>query len=79
MHICIICICVYVKLIYFICFSYSTALALVSSGKIDLKRLITHHFDITETVKAFETARHGLGNVIKVMIHVQPIDSNNKC
>ncbi|KAI9576922.1 sorbitol dehydrogenase-like isoform X1 [Glossina fuscipes] len=61
------------------CNDYSTALGLVSSGKIDVKRLITHHFDITETVKAFEIARHGLGNVIKVMIHVQPIDSNNKC
>uniref|UniRef100_A0A1A9X1Z6 Sorbitol dehydrogenase n=1 Tax=Glossina brevipalpis TaxID=37001 RepID=A0A1A9X1Z6_9MUSC len=61
------------------CNDYPAALALVSSGKINVKRLITHHFDITETVKAFETARHGLENAIKVMIHVQPIDSNNKC
>ncbi|XP_013112382.1 sorbitol dehydrogenase [Stomoxys calcitrans] len=60
------------------CNDYSAALALVSSGKVNVKRLITHHFDITETDKAFETARKGLGGAIKVMIHVQPKDTNNK-
>uniref|UniRef100_A0A1A9WL51 Alcohol dehydrogenase-like C-terminal domain-containing protein n=1 Tax=Glossina brevipalpis TaxID=37001 RepID=A0A1A9WL51_9MUSC len=61
------------------CNDYPAALGLVSSGKINVKRLITHHFDVTETIKAFETARYGLENAIKVMIHVQPVDSNNKC
>lgn len=36
---------------------YPAALALVSSGKYNVKKLITHHFDITETSKAFETSR----------------------
>lgn len=61
--------------IYF--YSYAGALALVSSGKMNVKRLVTHHFDITETDKAFETARYGLGGAIKVMIHVQPRNTNN--
>ncbi|XP_073834505.1 sorbitol dehydrogenase-like [Musca autumnalis] len=60
------------------CNDYPAALALVASGKVNVKRLVTHHFDITETDKAFETARKGLGGAIKVIIHVQPKDTNNK-
>ncbi|XP_053969351.1 sorbitol dehydrogenase-like [Anastrepha ludens] len=60
------------------CNDYPAALSLVASGKVNVKRLITHHFDITETAKAFETARYGHGGAIKVMIHVQPKDTNNK-
>ncbi|XP_059612352.1 sorbitol dehydrogenase-like [Phlebotomus argentipes] len=57
---------------------YSAALALVASGKVPgLKKLVTHHFDITETLKAFETSRYGHGNAIKVMIHCQKRDKNN--
>ncbi|EDW81796.1 uncharacterized protein Dwil_GK12254 [Drosophila willistoni] len=59
------------------CNDYSAALALVSSGKVNVKRLVTHHFDIKETAKAFETSRHGLGGAIKVMIHVTPRNTNN--
>ncbi|XP_055855585.1 sorbitol dehydrogenase [Episyrphus balteatus] len=59
------------------CNDYPTALALVASGKVDVKRLVTHHFDITETAKAFETSRYGHGGAIKVMIHCQPRDKNN--
>ncbi|XP_033236861.1 sorbitol dehydrogenase-like isoform X2 [Drosophila pseudoobscura] len=59
------------------CNDYSAALALVASGKVNVKRLVTHHFDITETAKAFETSRYGHGGAIKVMIHVQPRDANN--
>jgi L-iditol 2-dehydrogenase len=59
------------------CNDYPAALALVASGSVDAKRLITHHFDITETAEAFNTARHGLGGAIKVMIHVTPRNSNN--
>lgn len=58
-------------------FSYPGALSLVASGKINVKRLITHHFNIEETAEAFNTSRHGLGGAIKVMIHVQPKDKNN--
>lgn len=59
------------------CNDYPLALALVASGIADVKPLITHHFDITETKDAFNTSRHGLGGAIKVMIHVQPRDKNN--
>lgn len=68
----------YLLIFLFISSSYSAALALVASGKVNAKRLVTHHFDITETDKAFDTARKGLGGAIKVMIHIQPKDTNNK-
>ncbi|XP_020706399.2 sorbitol dehydrogenase-like [Athalia rosae] len=48
---------------------YPAALELVASGKVDVKRLITHNYDIKETHEAFETARTGRGGAIKVMIH----------
>ncbi|XP_030376126.1 sorbitol dehydrogenase [Scaptodrosophila lebanonensis] len=59
------------------CNDYPAALALVASGKVNVKRLVTHHFDITETAKAFDTARSRASGAIKVMIHVQPKDANN--
>ncbi|XP_043951572.1 sorbitol dehydrogenase isoform X3 [Drosophila biarmipes] len=59
------------------CNDYAAALALVASGKVNVKRLVTHHFDISETAEAFETSRCGKGGAIKVMIHVQPRDANN--
>ncbi|KAG6457665.1 sorbitol dehydrogenase [Manduca sexta] len=54
---------------------YPTALAMVASGKINVKPLVTHHFPLEDTLQAYEVARQGLG--IKVMIHVQPRDANN--
>lgn len=57
--------------------SYPVALSLVASGKVNVKRLITHHFNIEDTAKAFHTTRHGVDGAIKVMIHVQPKDKNN--
>lgn len=59
------------------CNDYPAALALVASGKVNVKPLITHHFDITETAEAFNTSRHGLGNAIKVVIHCTPRNKNN--
>lgn len=56
---------------------YSAALALVSSGKAKVKRLVTHHFDITETSDAFKASRYGTDGAIKVMIHCQPRNKNN--
>lgn len=59
-------------------FSYSTALEMIANGKVDgIKKMITHHFDIKETVQAFDTSRRGLGGAIKVMIHCQPRNKNN--
>lgn len=59
------------------CNDYPGALALVASGAVNVKPLITHHFDIKETAEAFNTSRHGLGNAIKVMIHCTPRNKNN--
>jgi L-iditol 2-dehydrogenase len=58
--------------------TYPTAIALVASGKIDVKKLVTHHYDLSETKDAFHTSRYGIDGAIKVMIHVQPRNSNNK-
>lgn len=56
---------------------YPLALQLVASGKVNIKPLCTHHFDIKDTLEAFRTSRYALGGAIKVMIHVQPLDKNN--
>ncbi|XP_046474641.1 sorbitol dehydrogenase isoform X1 [Neodiprion pinetum] len=48
---------------------YPTALDLVASGKVNVKPLITHNYDIEQTHEAFETAKTGRGGAIKVMIH----------
>jgi len=47
---------------------YPQALGLISSGKINVKPLVTHRFPLEETLKAFETARSGAGGAIKVII-----------
>jgi L-iditol 2-dehydrogenase len=48
--------------------TYPTALAMIASGKVNAKPLITHHFSLEDSLKAFETARTGAGGAIKVMI-----------
>jgi len=45
---------------------YPAALSLIASGRIDVKPLITHRYNITEAVQAFEMAESG--QAIKVMI-----------
>lgn len=57
--------------------AYPAALAMVANGTIDATRLITHHFNLTESVEAFKTSRYGLEGAIKVMIHCQPRNKNN--
>ncbi|XP_022129938.1 sorbitol dehydrogenase [Pieris rapae] len=54
---------------------YPIALAMVSSGQVNVKPLVTHHFPLEQTLEAYEVARLGTG--IKVMIHVEPKDKNN--
>ena len=49
--------------------SYPKALALVASGAVNVKPLITHHFKLEQSLEAFETSRTGAGGAIKVMIH----------
>ncbi|XP_078050501.1 sorbitol dehydrogenase [Augochlora pura] len=48
---------------------YGDALNLLASKKIDVKPLITHNYKIEDTVAAFDTAKSGKTDVIKVMIH----------
>ncbi|KAG8742338.1 hypothetical protein FRC10_001619 [Ceratobasidium sp. 414] len=52
---------------------YSLAIALVSQGKIDLKPLVTHRFEFTDAVAAFNTTKTGKGpdgkGVIKAIIN----------
>lgn len=48
---------------------YPIALDLVASGKVNVKPLITHHFKLEDSLKAFETSKTGTDGAIKVMIH----------
>jgi D-xylulose reductase len=47
---------------------YPTAVDLISSGKIDVKRLITDRFKFEKAEEAFELVRQGKESVIKVII-----------
>jgi L-iditol 2-dehydrogenase len=53
---------------------YPAALAMVASGRINLKPLVTHRFKLEETLKAFETAKTGADNAIKVIIKCAAFD-----
>jgi len=49
--------------------TYPAALSMIASGQIDAKPLITHRYQLEETLEAFETARTGADGAIKVMIN----------
>jgi L-iditol 2-dehydrogenase len=51
---------------------YPTAIEMVKNKKANVKALITHHFKMEDTVKAFQTARTGEGYPIKIIIHANP-------
>ncbi|KYN02632.1 Sorbitol dehydrogenase [Cyphomyrmex costatus] len=48
---------------------YKDALELISSGRVNVKSLVTHNYKLEDTMQAFETSRTGAGGAIKVMIH----------
>jgi L-iditol 2-dehydrogenase len=54
--------------------SYPVALAMVASGRVNVKPLVTHRFKLEESLKAFETAKTGAGNAIKVVIKCASFD-----
>ena len=47
---------------------YPAAISMVASGKINVKPLVTHRYDLKDAIKAFETARDGTDGAIKVML-----------
>jgi len=53
---------------------YPVALAMVSSGLVNVKPLVTHRFKLEETLKAFETAKTGADHAIKVIIQCSTPD-----
>ena len=50
------------------CCSYPVALAMIASGQVDVKPLVTHRFKLEESLEAFEVSRTGAGGAMKVMI-----------
>ena len=49
---------------------YPISLDLVATKAVDVTPLITHRFNLKETLKAFETAHTGVGGAIKVLINL---------
>jgi len=48
--------------------AYQIAIRLVSSGKINLQPLITHHYKLEDATKAFEKLRDGDASITKIMV-----------
>lgn len=55
--------------------TWPKAIRLVESGVIDMKKLVTHRFDLEDAVKAFETAADMKSGAIKVQIQSE-MDAN---
>lgn len=51
-----------------LCFSYPIAIAMLSSGAVDLKPMITHRFPLEDAVQAFQVAKDPHSGSMKVMI-----------
>jgi len=59
-----------IKGVFRYCNTYPKTLALIASGKVDVKPLITHHFNYKESVEAFNVARVGADKENKMAIKV---------
>ena len=51
-------------------YTYPAAINLLTSGAVDLKPMITHHFPLDEMLTGFEYAEKGTDGAVKVMIDV---------
>lgn len=60
------------KCVFRYCNTYPTALQLVASGKVNVKRLVTHRFKMHDAEDAFEAARNRASKSIKVIIDCAP-------
>lgn len=49
-------------------YSFPLSIDLVSSGRVNLKRMASHHYSFKDCLKAFEAAHKGVGikNIINV-------------
>jgi L-iditol 2-dehydrogenase len=52
--------------------TYQKALEIVGSGQINVKPLVTHHFDFQKCQEAFEVAETGRDCAIKIALHLPP-------
>jgi L-iditol 2-dehydrogenase len=48
---------------------YPTALAMIASGSVDVKKLVTHRYELKDALLAYERARTGEGGAIKILIN----------
>lgn len=55
---------------------YDRALALIASGKVDLKPLVSDTFPFSESIAAFERAARGLPSDIKLQIVVANVGAS---
>ncbi|KAM8877311.1 sorbitol dehydrogenase [Synchiropus picturatus] len=56
------------------CNTWPMAISMLSSGKVNVKPLVTHRFPLEQAAQAFETTRQGVG--IKVMLKCDQSDQN---
>lgn len=56
------------------CNTWPMAIAMLASGKVNVKPLVTHRFPLEQAMQAFETTRQGMG--IKVMLKCDQSDQN---
>lgn len=57
---------------------YPRALALMGSGQLDVKPLITHNFDFSDSIAAFDFASHLPADAVKVQINLPDHESHTK-